>query len=242
MHDNNTCAFQFNSCPSLIVKNLTDSVAFALSCLSIQTNLSSSATRFLLRLQSSVKSYYKGNTRIRTFGRIAGMIHPLRYTECSERFLRRFWRCIIDLQDSTPLLKLEYSKASFNKDAASRLGRWMESDRAVESRCAVVAAMATFQRFIFELPGYKLRPSENELLGAFMPAVVKATPGTLLPLKDLEKLGTHSESEQGVDMKDPTLSLDLVSEIMLDLFVKLVREWEEAFSSMWIGHQENWDW
>ena len=134
------------------------------------------------------------------------------------------------------------SNSHFCSNAAERLTNWLQEDSAIECRSAVISISATLRTFLFEFPNYKIHPSESELLIAFLPAIVNVPSGTRLPLKDMEKFAMEKDSEQVASLSNPSLSLDLVSEIVLDLFLKLVKKWEEFFTKLWIEEQENWDW
>jgi hypothetical protein len=138
------------------------------------------------------------------------------------------------------------SGAVFSLPTAQDLIAWMTADRAVECRCVVLAASNAFQTVLLELPNAHIIPSDTELVNFFLPAAVNVPAGTKLPLKDLEKLGLNTANCTGQDLNisvdERSLSLDLASEIVLDIFVKLVRKWEDIFTAIWTESQDNWDW
>ena len=125
------------------------------------------------------------------------------------------------------------------------LNAWMTSDRAIDCQCAILAASSAFQAVLHELPNADIIPSETELSTCFLPAAVNVSTGTILPVKDLEKLRINRDNSSGHPNRssgEQSLSLDLVSEIVLDVFMKLVRKWEDVFTSLWTASQDNWDW
>ena len=133
-------------------------------------------------------------------------------------------------------------KPAFSQVNADRFLSWLISDRAIDARFAVNCSCAVFKTFLFEFPNSNICPSIAEMEKIFLSAVVKVPAGTCLPLKDFEKLALNGSLEPIIEINHPSLSLDLVSELVLEVFLKAVRKWEETFTRLWVDYQEKWDW
>lgn len=64
-----------------------------------QTGLKSTAQRMQARLLASVKNFHKGHSRIRVFGRLCGMVSPLKYFAPAEAFVLEWIYLVMMLEN-----------------------------------------------------------------------------------------------------------------------------------------------
>ena len=116
-------------------------------------NLYNTATQFLLRLQNSNKSFYEGIAQIRTFGHVAGMLHPLLFMDCCAWVLRRFQLKIMEFENRSTLVTLPLSDSKSNShlylNAAEQLTNWLREDKAIDCWSAVISISAALQTHWF---------------------------------------------------------------------------------------------
>jgi hypothetical protein len=215
------------------------------------------------RLQTAVRICQQGNTRVRVFAKLAGMTKtPLEdFYPCAERFAMTFWRLLIEmdtdgsmsLRDLARWLSGEQHAPSTDKHfanhaaKASTMGR---GDRAVAAGQVAKACVAAAQKHLIIPPetaqAFGQLPSVADVCTLLRPAHVAANRGSPLPLKDLEKQVGETATQDCLENAaaseaSASVSFDLATGIALDLWYRLLRQYQAHVAELWGAHEQAWE-
>lgn len=223
------------------------------------------------RLQTAVRAYQEGNTRVRIFARLAGMTTtPLAdFYPCAERFVMTFWRELVEADTDGALSLRDLSKwlSSAAGETPSAGEEWRADresargeggakteamscgDRAVQTSQVACALLVAAQEHLIIPPAtadtFGELPSFADVCTLLEPAHVTCQRGGALPLKDLQKLSRHShEPDSGEQLSSRAttcVSFDLATGLALDAWYRLLRQYKEHISDLWQAHGQTWD-